>query len=132
MTRLARHSMSARTRTGQGEVLEGNGRFSRKRWLAIIAVPTLVAFGYLWVILWFAAHQRDFQYTPGGSRVAPETVGLDGFAAVEIRPRTVNGSSPGGRFRLRAAALICSCTALRQRCRIPSGGCPISGRAGSG
>jgi uncharacterized protein len=47
-------------------------------------VPTLVAFGYLWVILWFAAHQRDFQYTPGGSRVAPETVGLDGFAAVEI------------------------------------------------
>ena len=76
--------MSARTRTGQGEVLEGNGRFSRKRWLAIIAVPTLVAFGYLWVILWFAAHQRDFQYTPGGSRVAPETVGLDGFAAVEI------------------------------------------------
>jgi uncharacterized protein len=84
MTRLARHSMSARTRTGQGEVLEGNGRFSRKRWLAIIAVPTLVAFGYLWVILWFAAHQRDFQYTPGGSRVAPETVGLDGFAAVEI------------------------------------------------
>jgi uncharacterized protein len=84
MTRLARHSMSARTRTGQGKVLEGNGRFSRKRWLAIIAVPTLVAFGYLWVILWFAAHQRDFQYTPGGSRVAPETVGLDGFAAVEI------------------------------------------------
>ena len=30
------------------------------------------------------AHQRDFQYTPGGSRVAPETVGLDGFATVEI------------------------------------------------
>src|SRR6201987_2013241 len=84
MTRLARDSMSARTRTGRGEVLEGNGQCSRKRWLAIIAVPTLVAFGYLWVILWFAAHQRDFQYTPGGSRVAPETVGLDGFAAVEI------------------------------------------------
>jgi uncharacterized protein len=50
----------------------------------MLAVPTLAAFGYLWVILWFAAHQRDFQYTPGGSRVAPETVGLDGFAAVEI------------------------------------------------
>jgi uncharacterized protein len=55
-----------------------------KRWLAMLAVPTLAAFGYLWVILWFAAHQRDFQYTPGGSRVAPETLGLDGFAAVEI------------------------------------------------
>jgi uncharacterized protein len=50
----------------------------------MLAVPTLAAFGYLWVILWFAVHQRDFQYTPGGNRVAPETVGLDGFAAVEI------------------------------------------------
>ncbi len=50
----------------------------------MVAVPTLAAFGYLWVILWFTVHQRDFQYTPGGSRVAPETVGLDGFAAVDI------------------------------------------------
>jgi pimeloyl-ACP methyl ester carboxylesterase len=50
----------------------------------MLAVPTLAGLGYLWVILWFAAHQRDFQYTPGGSRVAPETVGLDGFASVEI------------------------------------------------
>jgi uncharacterized protein len=55
-----------------------------KRWLAMLAVPTLAGFGYLWVMLWFAAHQRDFQYTPGGSSVAPETVGLDGFASVEI------------------------------------------------
>jgi hypothetical protein len=55
-----------------------------KRWLAVLAVPTLAGFGYLWVMLWFAVHQRDFQYTPGGSRVAPERVGLDGFASVEI------------------------------------------------
>ena len=50
----------------------------------MLAVPALGAFGYLWVILWFAARQRDFEYSPGGSLVAPETVGLDGFAAVEI------------------------------------------------
>jgi len=45
----------------------------------------LAAFGYLYVSLWFAAHQREFQYTTGGSRVTPEAVGLDGFTAVEIQ-----------------------------------------------
>ena len=62
----------------------GNRQLISKRWLALLAVPTLAAFGYLWIILWFAAHQRDFQYTPGGSRVAPETVGLDDFAVIEL------------------------------------------------
>jgi pimeloyl-ACP methyl ester carboxylesterase len=65
-------------------VLRGIGRFIPKWWLAMLRVPTFAGFGYLWLILWFAAHQRDFQYTLGGSRVAPGTVGLDGFAAVEI------------------------------------------------
>ena len=32
---------------------QGNGRLISKLWLA---VPTLTAFGYLWVILWFAKH----------------------------------------------------------------------------
>src|SRR4051794_35358434 len=84
MTRLAPRSMSGRARVGQDEVLGGNRRFISKRRLAVLRPPTLSALGFLWVILWFAAHQRDFQYTPGGSRVAPDTVGLDGFAAVEI------------------------------------------------
>jgi uncharacterized protein len=84
MTRLARHSMPGRARVRRREVLRGIGRVIPKWWLAMLGVPTLAAFGYLWLFLWFAAHQRDFQYTPGGSRVAPETVGLDGFAAVEI------------------------------------------------
>ncbi len=113
-------------------MLRGIGRFIPKWWLPMLGVPTLAAFGYLSLILWFAAHQRDFQYTPGGIRVAPETVGLDGFAAVEIP--TEDGerivawwaAPPSGE------ALFCSCTALRQRWRIPSGGCPILGRAGLG
>jgi fermentation-respiration switch protein FrsA (DUF1100 family) len=79
-----RHSVWVRARVGWGELLQGNGWCISKRWLAMLPVPTLAGFGYLWVILWFAAHQHDFQYTQGGSRVAPETVGLDGFAAVEI------------------------------------------------
>jgi hypothetical protein len=41
------------------------------------------AMGYLCLILWFAAHQREFQYTLGGARVTPEAVELEGFVAVE-------------------------------------------------
>src|SRR5262249_56134466 len=67
------------------EVPRSNGRLIAKRWLAVSAVPVLAAFGYLYVSLWFAAHQREFQYTTGGSRVTPEAVGLDGFTAVEIQ-----------------------------------------------
>src|SRR6266567_4049028 len=84
MKTLVRRNMPAGVRVEQGEVSEGSGRSIAKWWLAILGVPMLVAFGYLWLMLWFAVHQRDFQYTPGGDRVAPETVGLDGFAAVEI------------------------------------------------
>jgi fermentation-respiration switch protein FrsA (DUF1100 family) len=84
MTRSGHHSVIAHAPVGDEEVFRGNGRFISKRWFAILGMPTLAAFGYLWVILWFAAHQRDFQYTPGGSRVAPHAAGLDGFSAVEI------------------------------------------------
>jgi pimeloyl-ACP methyl ester carboxylesterase len=64
-------------------MLEGIRRFIVKTWIAALGVPMLAALGYLWLILWFVAHQREFQYTPGGARVAPEAVGLKGFAAVE-------------------------------------------------
>ena len=84
MTRLAQHSVPEKAPESHRALLQGIGRFIAKRWIAMLTAPTLAAFGYLWVILWFAAHQRDFQYTPGGSRVAPETVGLDDFAAIEI------------------------------------------------
>jgi pimeloyl-ACP methyl ester carboxylesterase len=66
-----------------GGALKGFGRFAAKWWIALGA-PTLAASLYLSLLGWFAAHQREFQYTPGGARVAPETVGLEGFAALEI------------------------------------------------
>ena len=50
----------------------------------MVALPTIAVFGYLWLCLWFAAHQRDFQYTPGGSRVTPEAAGIEGFTTAEI------------------------------------------------
>ena len=44
----------------------------------------LAAFCYLCLVLWFVAHQRDFQYAPGGTSGSPEAVGLAGFAEVHI------------------------------------------------
>jgi uncharacterized protein len=84
MTRWAHHNVLAHASVGEEEVPRRNARFISKRWLAILAMPALAAFGYLYVSLWFAAHQREFQYSPGGSRVVPDAVGLDGFTAVEI------------------------------------------------
>jgi hypothetical protein len=71
-------SLALRTRVlGRKRYFEAMGVLSRRRQLAILGVPAFAAFGYLWVILWFAAHQRDFQYTPGGTQAAPDTVGLN-------------------------------------------------------
>jgi alpha-beta hydrolase superfamily lysophospholipase len=35
-------------------------------------------------VLWFVVHQREFQYTTGGTSGSPEAVGLKGFADVSI------------------------------------------------
>lgn len=65
-------------------MLEDLRRFIAKWRIATLGVPTLAALSYLSLICWFAAHQREFQYSPGGARVSPESVGLEGFAALEI------------------------------------------------
>jgi uncharacterized protein len=52
--------------------------------MAALALPTIAALCYLWLCLWFAAHQRAFQYSPGGNRVTPEAAGIEGFTATEI------------------------------------------------
>jgi fermentation-respiration switch protein FrsA (DUF1100 family) len=57
----------------------------RKGWGALLALPVLgLCAGYLWVCVFFAVHQREFQYSLGGGRTAPQTVGLTGFDAVEV------------------------------------------------
>ncbi len=50
-------------------------------------VPVLLAAGaYGALCLWFVAHQREFQFGDNRApRVSPQSVGLTGFAAVEIR-----------------------------------------------
>jgi len=60
------------------------GRFIAKWWVAVLGAPVLPAFCYLCLVLWFVAHQRDFQYAPGGTSGSPEAVGLAGFAEVHI------------------------------------------------
>ena len=52
------------------------------RWL--VGLPGLAAFLYLCLCAWFWAHQRNFQYTLGGTNVAPAAVGLANVAAVNI------------------------------------------------
>jgi uncharacterized protein len=61
-----------------------NRRSSARWWLATVACSALIAFCYLYLGLWFVVHQREFQYTPGGTIASPEAVGLDGFAEVPI------------------------------------------------
>ena len=39
---------------------------------------------YLYLALWFVVHQREFQYTRGGTSGSPEAVGLAGFAEVSF------------------------------------------------
>jgi pimeloyl-ACP methyl ester carboxylesterase len=65
-------------------VLQRIERFIALWRLATLGVSACAAVGYLWLAFWFAAHQREFQYTPGGSRISPEAVGLEGFVSVEV------------------------------------------------
>jgi fermentation-respiration switch protein FrsA (DUF1100 family) len=50
----------------------------------VLAATALVAFCYLYVAFWFVVHQREFQFTRGGTSGSPEAVGLEGFAEVSI------------------------------------------------
>ncbi len=47
---------------------------------------SLASAAYVWLCLWFVAHQHGFQFGDMRSpRVTPQSVGLTGFAAVEVR-----------------------------------------------
>jgi uncharacterized protein len=65
-------------------VLQTKRRRSWRRWLAVLGGPALAGFCYLCVMLWFVVHQRELQYTTGGTSGSPEAVGLEGFAEVSI------------------------------------------------
>jgi uncharacterized protein len=65
-------------------VLENNGRPSTRWRLVVLVAAALVAFCYLYVGFWFVVHQREFQYTRGGTSGSPQAVGLEGFAEVSI------------------------------------------------
>jgi uncharacterized protein len=53
----------------------------RKIALALLA---LAAGGYLCLCAWFWVHQREFQYSPGGTIATPRAAGLPEFAKIEI------------------------------------------------
>jgi uncharacterized protein len=65
-------------------VLQNHGRPSTRWWLVVLVTAALIAFCYLCIVLWFVVHQREFQYTRGGTSGSPETVGLEGFGEIYI------------------------------------------------
>lgn len=65
-------------------MLQRTARFIAIWRLATFGVSAFAALGYLWLALWFSVHQREFQYAPGGSRISPEAVGLEGFVTLEV------------------------------------------------
>ena len=52
----------------------------------VVAGPTLLLGGllYLYLCLTFILHQREYQYTPGGTRSTPEAAAATGFTEVKI------------------------------------------------
>jgi len=64
----------------------GAGKRSVAIWLWTLIPLLLASAGYGALCLWFVAHQGEFQFGDVHSpRVSPQSVGLTGFAAVEIR-----------------------------------------------
>ena len=61
----------------------GTGGASR-RWRGVAAIGGFALAAYAALCVWFAVHQREFQYTLGGNRATPQEAGVAGFAAVEI------------------------------------------------
>jgi uncharacterized protein len=57
-----------------------------RHWLWLVVPLLLAAAAYGALCLWFVAHQQEFQFGDVHSpRVSPQSVGLSGFAAVDIR-----------------------------------------------
>ena len=64
----------------------GAGKRSVAIWLWALIPLLLTSAGYGALCLWFVAHQGEFQFGDVHSpRVSPQSVGLTGFATVEIR-----------------------------------------------
>jgi uncharacterized protein len=61
-----------------------NERSSARWWLVGLVPVAVVAVWYLYLTVWFVVHQRESQYTPGGTSGSPESVGLEGFVEVSI------------------------------------------------
>lgn len=73
------------TSRGCDLTVRGTNERSSTRWgLVVLVAAALVACCYLYLALWFVVHQREFQYTRGGTSGTPEAVGLEGFAEVSI------------------------------------------------
>jgi hypothetical protein len=65
-------------------VLQTNGRPRIRWWLVVLVAGALVVCCYLYLALWFVVHQREYQYTAGGTSGSPEAVGLEDFAEVSV------------------------------------------------
>jgi hypothetical protein len=52
--------------------------FRSGKWRMLIALPAFAAVAYLGVCVWFAAHQRELLYTPGGVQMTPTELGCRG------------------------------------------------------
>ena len=60
-------------------------RLRTRFWLRLVIPLLLAAAAYGALCLWFVAHQREFQFGDNSHpRIRPESVGLTGFAAVDI------------------------------------------------
>jgi fermentation-respiration switch protein FrsA (DUF1100 family) len=67
--------------------------------LGLVAGPTLLLVGllYLYLCLTFVLHQREYQYTPGGTRSTPEAAAAAGFT--EVKVATEDGERLDGWWR---------------------------------
>ena len=97
----------------------------------VLVASALVACFYLCMAVWFVVHQREYQYTGGGTSGSPEAAGLEGFAEFSIS--TEDGehivawwaAPPDG------AGVVLFSHGTRRHRWIPSGVCRILGIAGS-
>ena len=65
--------------------LTGPGRGRARLWLGVLIPLVLAVGGYGALCRWFFVHQHEFQFgDQRAPRVSPQSVGLNGFAAVDI------------------------------------------------
>jgi uncharacterized protein len=72
------------SRNWDRSVPQTNRRFIANWWRVACGAMVFTFLCYVCFVFWFLAHQRDFQYAPGGETASPEQVGLEGFAEIYI------------------------------------------------